>query len=202
MRRLNFITGLINKLLGTIIAFLGIALINTLTGCDVFQLNITEVYKVLGIKYISILGVIELVAIYLFIRGSKDLVDSAKYINWEEHRKVRVFETLFNLTILTLLLGAEVYGIVTLVLKKFDITILNLGDTLIYGTFILFTLILVILLFVKLIRININQRPYKRPRIRKEKKNNKINKIEKTDNSKIEKSEYDFIKPKFNIGKK
>lgn len=201
MKKLNFISGIVTKFLGMSLVIVGLLFANILVGGNSLQLNITEFYNATGYVKIIILAVIEILALYYIVIGAKNLVDSSKFINYEENRKTRLAGSIVNLVISTLLLGAEVFGIVKLVLAKFDILAVRLEVLIIAGITVLLTFVVVILALIKLIRTVNKQKKFRVVKVNKKKVSKRAPKIEVKPEIKKEEKK-DLVEPKFNIGRK
>lgn len=198
MKKLNFISGIITKLLGTLLVISGLLFVNTVAQGNALQLNAVELFDAIGVTNIIILTGIEILALYFIIVGTKGLVDSAKFIDYEQGRRARLAEIIVNLVISTLLFGAEIFGIVKLVLVKYNILGTKLEILLVAGLIVVFTFVVVISTIIKLVK-TINKQKQFRPV--KTKKHKEVEVQVKPVTIKSEEKK-DLIEPKFNIGKK
>lgn len=198
MKKLNFISGIITKLLGTLLVISGLLFANTVAQGNALQLNAVELFDAIGATNIIILAVIEIIALYFVIEGAKGLVDSAKFIDYEQGRRTRLAEIIINLVISTLLFGAELSGIIKLVLTKYNILGTKLEILLIAGLTIIFTFAVVVSTIIKLVKTVNKQKQFKPAKIKKHKE---VEVQVKPVTIKSEEKK-DLIEPKFNIGKK
>lgn len=203
MNKLNFTIGLVTKLLGMALVISGLLFINILVDDNALKFSITELYSAVGITNIIILVVIEISALYYIITGAKNLVDSPKFINYEENRASRLAGSITNLVITTLLLGAETFGIIKLLTAGTNIFAVRLDILVIACALIILTLVAVILELARLTRTVNRQKRYRVPKVsRKKATKNKEPKIELKPEVAIKEEKEDLVAPRFNIGKK
>lgn len=203
MKKLNFLTGLLTKLAGILVAVVGLIFISIVAEASVFSLSASQLYAAAGWKYLAIFAAIELVAIYLFITGTKYLVDSARYIDFEKGQRARIWEVFINFIVISALLGGEIYGIVKLVLGKTDFLALPLKHLVTVGALTLVTVLLFVLLIAKLtktVKYQGQYRPARRVKVKKQRSKPVVE--SKVESKQQDNRNKDFVEPRFNIGKK
>lgn len=162
MRRLNFATGIFNKLLGTLLVITGIEAVLLLTAGVGLDLDIVTLYNSLGVVPVIVISAILVFAMLFGLYGHKDIVNSTHSVEFSADKKKRGFAVFNNLLLVAVVISALAYFIVKLGVE--NVLVLRTIDFIVLALDVLVSLVLFVLLFVKNIIV------FKKQHVKREKK--------------------------------